>query len=212
MTAAQREMQARLAYAELITPPSQRREPAHPHINRMPAHGFAYQGQSSDGRTWSSNQPLSSGTDTSFDFGLRDSPRSQTSPQGGFQESFSPARSHSGDDANADIKRRKNTEASGELYGQVLRTFGELFCIARFRVKKKEKMEQLEHNMSHLQQRAESLEKEAGDLRRENGWLKEMVVMKRGKGSSASQGRREQHKPEDEGQYQGSDGSSDGDD
>lgn len=32
--------------------------------------------------------------------------------------------------------------------------------------------------MSDLQRRADNLEKEAGDLRRENGWLKEMVIMK----------------------------------
>ncbi|PVG02971.1 hypothetical protein CPB86DRAFT_673646, partial [Serendipita vermifera] len=61
----------------------------------------------------------------------------------------------------ADDKRRRNTEAS-----------------ARFRMKKKEKIQQMEETMSSLQKRAEDLEREAGDLRRENGWLKEMVIMK----------------------------------
>lgn len=187
-------MQARLAYAELITPPSQRRDAGQSHVNqipahRIPAHGFAYQGRPRETQTsWAS-----SGTEASFDFGLGVSPRGQetgTSAQGGFQDSLSRSRSHSEDDALADIKRRKNTEAS-----------------ARFRVKKKEKMEQLEQNMTQLQQRAESLEKEAGDLRRENGWLKEMVIMKRGKGSSTSQGR----PGEDEGgQYQEVNGPSSG--
>ena len=32
--------------------------------------------------------------------------------------------------------------------------------------------------MSQLQQKAETLEKEAGELRRENGWLREMVILK----------------------------------
>jgi hypothetical protein len=71
-------------------------------------------------------------------------------------------------------------------------------------------MGQLEQDMTQLQQRADSLEKEAGDLRRENGWLKEMVVMKRGKGSRSSQGGQEQQGTDEGGQYQGSDGSSDG--
>jgi len=46
--------------------------------------------------------------------------------------------------------------------------------------------------MNQLQQRAESLEKEADDLRRENELLKEILEMKRGKGSKSSQGQREQ--------------------
>lgn len=32
--------------------------------------------------------------------------------------------------------------------------------------------------MTDLQRKAEGLEKEAGELRRENSWLKEMVIMK----------------------------------
>jgi hypothetical protein len=71
-------------------------------------------------------------------------------------------------------------------------------------------MEQLEQTMTQLRQSADRLEKEGGELRRENGWLKAMVVMKQGKGSRSSQGGQEQQVTDEGGQYQGSDGSSDG--
>ncbi|GJJ09510.1 hypothetical protein Clacol_003733 [Clathrus columnatus] len=58
-------------------------------------------------------------------------------------------------------KRQRNTAAS-----------------ARFRVRKKERNQQLEQTVSHLSTRAEELEREASDLRRENTWLKEIVIMK----------------------------------
>jgi len=63
--------------------------------------------------------------------------------------------------AIADEKRRRNTAAS-----------------ARFRVKKKHKTINLERSVSDLTGRAEELEREAADLRRENGWLKEIVMLK----------------------------------
>ena len=49
---------------------------------------------------------------------------------------------------------------------------------ARFRVKKKHRTIALERAVSDLTGRAEELEREVGDLRRENGWLKEIVVLK----------------------------------
>lgn len=49
---------------------------------------------------------------------------------------------------------------------------------ARFRIKKKQKNLNLERTVSDLTSRAEDLEREATNLRRENGWLKEMVIMK----------------------------------
>lgn len=49
---------------------------------------------------------------------------------------------------------------------------------ARFRVKKKHKTIALERAVSDLTGRAEELEREVGDLRQENGWLKEIVVLK----------------------------------
>lgn len=49
---------------------------------------------------------------------------------------------------------------------------------ARFRVKKKHKTISLERSVSDLQGRAEELEREVADLRRENGWLKEIVMLK----------------------------------
>ncbi|KAJ3971233.1 hypothetical protein EV361DRAFT_912244 [Lentinula raphanica] len=58
-------------------------------------------------------------------------------------------------------KRRRNTAAS-----------------ARFRIKKKQRNLNLERTVSDLSGRADELEKEAADLRRENGWLKEIVMLK----------------------------------
>jgi hypothetical protein len=53
-----------------------------------------------------------------------------------------------------------------------------LSYIARFRIKKKQKNLNLERTVSDLTSRAEELEREATNLRRENSWLKEMVIMK----------------------------------
>ncbi|CUA66959.1 hypothetical protein RSOLAG22IIIB_02867 [Rhizoctonia solani] len=61
----------------------------------------------------------------------------------------------------AEDKRRRNTAAS-----------------ARFRVKKKQRTMELERALVELEGRADALEKEAVELRRENGWLKEMVILK----------------------------------
>lgn len=63
--------------------------------------------------------------------------------------------------AIAEDKRRRNTTAS-----------------ARFRIKKKLRTLNLERSVSDLSGRAEELEREAADLRRENGWLKEIVLLK----------------------------------
>jgi len=49
---------------------------------------------------------------------------------------------------------------------------------ARFRIKRKQKTINLERSVSDLSGRAEELEKEVADLRRENGWLKEIVMLK----------------------------------
>ncbi|SJL05855.1 uncharacterized protein ARMOST_09191 [Armillaria ostoyae] len=64
-------------------------------------------------------------------------------------------------EGGTDDKRKRNTAAS-----------------ARFRIKKKQKTLNLERSVSDLAGRAEELEKEAADLRRENGWLKEIVMLK----------------------------------
>ncbi|CAL1696235.1 unnamed protein product [Somion occarium] len=61
----------------------------------------------------------------------------------------------------AEDKRRRNTAAS-----------------ARFRVKKKQWTLNLERSISDLSGRVEELEREAAELRRENGWLKEIVMLK----------------------------------
>jgi len=67
-------------------------------------------------------------------------------------------------EAMSEEKRRRNTAAS-----------------ARFRVKKKIKTHTLERTVSDLSGRVGELEQEASDLRRENGWLKEIVVLKSGR-------------------------------
>ncbi|KAG1716335.1 hypothetical protein ID866_819 [Astraeus odoratus] len=61
----------------------------------------------------------------------------------------------------AEDKRRRNTAAS-----------------ARFRIKKKLKVLNLERTVADLAGRTEELEREAADLRRENGWLKEIILLK----------------------------------
>jgi len=63
--------------------------------------------------------------------------------------------------AVAEDKRRRNTSAS-----------------ARFRIKKKQRTLNLERTVADLTGRTEELEREASDLRRENGWLKEIVLLK----------------------------------
>jgi len=50
--------------------------------------------------------------------------------------------------------------------------------IARFRVKKKLRTLSLERTVGDLTGRADELEREANDLRRENAWLKEIVLLK----------------------------------
>ncbi|KAI0339951.1 hypothetical protein BDW22DRAFT_1296185, partial [Trametopsis cervina] len=59
----------------------------------------------------------------------------------------------------AEDKRRRNTAAS-----------------ARFRLKKKEREAALEKKAKELETRVGELEKECEALRRENGWLKGLVV------------------------------------
>lgn len=55
---------------------------------------------------------------------------------------------------------------------------GSLDNLARFRIKKKQRNLNLERTVSDLTGRAEELEREATELRRENGWLKEIVMLK----------------------------------
>ncbi|KAF8184943.1 hypothetical protein K438DRAFT_1436340, partial [Mycena galopus ATCC 62051] len=59
----------------------------------------------------------------------------------------------------AEDKRRRNTAAS-----------------ARFRLKKKEREAALETRAKELEGRVNELERECEGLRRENGWLKGLVV------------------------------------
>lgn len=50
--------------------------------------------------------------------------------------------------------------------------------VARFRTKKKQRSLNLERSVSDLTGRAEELEREASELRKENVWLKEIVILK----------------------------------
>jgi len=67
----------------------------------------------------------------------------------------------------AEDKRRRNTAAS-----------------ARFRLKKKEREAALERRAKELEERVVELERECEGLRRENGWLKGLVVGVTGAGAS----------------------------
>ncbi|KAH7914945.1 hypothetical protein BJ138DRAFT_1142643 [Hygrophoropsis aurantiaca] len=70
----------------------------------------------------------------------------------------------------AEDKRRRNTAAS-----------------ARFRLKKKEREAALERRAKELEDRVSELERECEGLRRENGWLKGLVVGVTGAGASQQQ-------------------------
>ncbi|KAF8559583.1 hypothetical protein OG21DRAFT_1502825 [Imleria badia] len=70
----------------------------------------------------------------------------------------------------AEDKRRRNTAAS-----------------ARFRLKKKEREAALEHRAKELEDRVVELERECEGLRRENGWLKGLVVGVTGAGAAQHQ-------------------------
>ena len=83
--------------------------------------------------------------------------------------------------AVSDEKRRRNTAASGTsmFFNHMSGRLTWIFVgAARFRVKKKHRTIALERTVSNLTGRAEELEREVGDLRQENGWLKEIVVLK----------------------------------
>lgn len=103
----------------------------------------------------SQQQPLNP-----FMFGLP--AQAQPSTSGEASTSHSPQ--SAGPPVNTgDEKRRRNTEAS-----------------ARFRVKKKLKSVHLQRGIDDLTGRADDLEREAAELRRENSWLKEIVMLKGG--------------------------------
>lgn len=80
--------------------------------------------------------------------------------------------------AEPDEKRRRNTAASGTSLFFTMSDRLIFVGAARFRVKKKHKTIALERAVSDLTGRAEELEREVGDLRQENGWLKEIVMLK----------------------------------
>ena len=71
----------------------------------------------------------------------------------------------------AEDKRRRNTAAS-----------------ARFRLKKKEREAALEKKSKELEMRVMELDRECEGLRRENGWLKGLVVGVTGAGTTQQQG------------------------
>jgi len=50
--------------------------------------------------------------------------------------------------------------------------------IARFRIKRKQRATNLGRSISDLTGRVEDLAREVADLRQENGWLKEIVMLK----------------------------------
>ncbi|KAG1891020.1 hypothetical protein F4604DRAFT_1703877 [Suillus subluteus] len=103
--------------------------------------------------------------------------RARTSKNSASTEAFDPASpvSPSGEETQGDFtnplsaaedKRRRNTAAS-----------------ARFRLKKKEREAALERRAKELEERVVELERECEGLRRENGWLKGLVVGVTGAGA-----------------------------
>ncbi|KAG2157112.1 hypothetical protein DEU56DRAFT_763146 [Suillus clintonianus] len=103
--------------------------------------------------------------------------RARTSKNSTPTEAFDPSSPSSptaedtpGDSTNplsaAEDKRRRNTAAS-----------------ARFRLKKKEREAALERRAKELEERVTELERECEGLRRENGWLKGLVVGVTGAGA-----------------------------
>jgi hypothetical protein len=105
---------------------------------------------------------------------LAGAPSSSPSPIVGDQSEGDPA-------LNNDEKRRRNTAASGKVLLPTTDsepTILQCTFTARFRIKKKQKTVNLERSISDLTGRTEDLEREAADLRRENVWLKEIVMLK----------------------------------
>ncbi|KAG8856298.1 hypothetical protein FRB91_000927 [Serendipita sp. 411] len=187
----QLELQARAAYAVLIRPP--------PVNGNRQQNGQAYDSRSSV-QAYTPNPRDLAGTAPQPSSSIHRSPLyDQTKPvygvsSGGeharyddqFQSIDSPSSSTDSQTVDlsllaAEDRRRRNTEAS-----------------ARFRSKKKERLETIEQNMTVLQRRAENLEKEAVELRRENGWLKEMVIMKGKRGGQGNHSITEKGGPNDE--------------
>lgn len=122
-------------------------------------------------QTMHSNLPLAMSSTGPFS----QFPPAMMSPHSGFHStvnepsafaSSDTTPSDAGDNADeaaaiAEDKRRRNTSAS-----------------ARFRIKKKQKTLNLERTVTDLTGRTEELEREASELRRENSWLKEIVLLK----------------------------------
>ncbi|KAH9968749.1 hypothetical protein BC827DRAFT_1121583 [Russula dissimulans] len=90
-------------------------------------------------------------------------------------------------------KRRRNTAAS-----------------ARFRVKKKMKSLNLERTVSDLSGRVEELEQEAADLKRENVWLKDIVMLKSGSGRGRGGDAGPSQRPSSRGSEDGDESSEEG--
>lgn len=84
--------------------------------------------------------------------------------------------------AVAEDKRRRNTAASGNACfpprQRCMLIRQTTHYTARFRIKKKQWTVNLERTISDLSSRVQELEMEAAELRRENGWLKEIVMLK----------------------------------
>jgi len=104
-----------------------------------------------------------------------------------FPSSLTPEGAQFDTEAMSEEKRRRNTAAS-----------------ARFRVKKKMKTLNLERTVSDLSGRVDELEQEAADLKRENVWLKDIVMLKSGRGRGGDAG--PSQRPSSRGSEQDGDG------
>lgn len=79
-----------------------------------------------------------------------------------------------------DDKRRRNTLASGlsDRFALEILSYLDVGQTARFRVKKKEREQALAKNAKELQDKVAVLEKEVDLLKKENGWLRGLIVEK----------------------------------
>ncbi|KAG0703104.1 hypothetical protein DFH29DRAFT_917907 [Suillus ampliporus] len=135
-----------------------------PHVPHQTMHSNPSLAMSSTGplSQFSSNAPA---TATPHSAGFHNSTSTVQEPSASTSSNTNTTPSDAGDitdeSAIAEDKRRRNTSAS-----------------ARFRIKKKQKTLNLERTVGDLTGRTEELEREASELRRENSWLKEIVLLK----------------------------------
>lgn len=134
-----------------------------PQVTSAGVSSASHQSSPATGTLSSSKRARTSRSSSSADQPSPSEPTSPTSPEDDDKLGSTPVTA-------AEDKRRRNTAAS-----------------ARFRLKKKEREAALEKKAKELEVRVGELEKECEALRRENGWLKGLVVGVTGAGAVQQQ-------------------------